>query len=130
MILNAATQSLQVVLEAAHVSLPLQVVGGYVLHSATDAVPTPILTQTNGTTAVPVMPAPAASQQHQLASLTVFNADTGPQFVVIRVNDNGTFRPLFRARLLQNEALVYELKGGWQVRTAEGAIKTLDLTRE
>lgn len=130
MILNAATQSLQVVLEAAHVSLPLQIVGGYVLHSATDAVPTPILTQTNGTTAVTLMPGPAANQQHQLASLSVFNADTGSQFVVIRVNDNGTFRPLSRTRLLRNESLVYELKSGWQVRTAEGAIKTVDLVRE
>lgn len=130
MILNASTQSLQVVLEAAHVSLALQIVGGYALHSAADAVPTPILTQTNGTTAVTVVPAPAASQQHQLSSLSVFNSDTGAQTVVVRVNDNGTFRPLFRARLLRNEALTYELKQGWQVRTEEGAVKTIDLVRE
>lgn len=131
MILDTPTQTLQVLLAAAHATTPLHVVGSYVRHLAADAVPLPILAATNGATPVPLVPAPADGQDHQVMGLSLVNADTIAHTVTIRVDDNGTFRPAFAARLNRGDVLAYEARGdGWSVTDASGGRKIIQLTQD
>ncbi|MCH8851201.1 MAG: hypothetical protein IID41_00950 [Planctomycetes bacterium] len=54
----------------------------------------------NGTTAVTVIPAPGAGLIHRLKSLVVTNKDTLNVQLIVRVNDNGTFREIRNITLI------------------------------
>lgn len=62
----------------------------------------------NGTTAVDVVAAPAASTQRMVRKVRFFNVDTASVTVTLRYNDNGTTRTLQKFVLGVDEAGVYE----------------------
>jgi hypothetical protein len=108
-VLNATDKSLQVLLEGAITTAQLEwtlsaveMSAGFQLTSviANDGV-------TNGTTAVEVLAAPAATSVRQVKLLTVYNADTVAAVVVIRLNHGGAFRRLARETLAPGETLHY-----------------------
>lgn len=80
--------------------------------------------QTNSTTAVDIVPAPASSTQRVVDYISVFNVDSASHTVTVRFNDNGTSYVLFRATLDTNEKLEYQEGKGWSVFTNAGSVKT------
>jgi hypothetical protein len=61
----------------------------------------------NGTNAVDLVPAPAASTRRIVRSIYVFNNDTVTTTVTLRLNNNGALRVIARAQLQPNEALEF-----------------------
>lgn len=61
----------------------------------------------NGTTAVDLVAAPAASTRRVLRSIYVHNNDTVAATVTLRLNNNGSPRVIARAQLQPNEALEF-----------------------
>lgn len=59
----------------------------------------------NGTTAVDVIDAPAASTRRICTTLSIFNADTAAVTVTVRYNNNGTSRIICKATLQVGERL-------------------------
>jgi len=62
---------------------------------------------TNGGTAVTVIPAPGAGKSRQAKFLSIYNGDTVPTDVTIRINNNGTFRTVFKATLEVGDTVYY-----------------------
>lgn len=79
--------------------------------------------QTNSTTAVTMLSAPAVGEQLIIKSIFLYNADTVNVTATIQLNDNTTLRPLFVVTLATLENLVYESGTGWTAYTTAGAIK-------
>jgi len=75
---------------------------------------------TNNTSAVNAVPAPASTYIRGVDYLTVFNEDTGGIVVTVTV---GT-RKLIKAPLATGEALVYTDSAGWYVLSSAGTVKS------
>jgi hypothetical protein len=73
--------------------------------SVSDVVNTDIVT--NGTTAVTIMAAPAASHTRVVKTISVYNNDTVSADVTVRKNDNGTFYIITKVTLATGETLIY-----------------------
>lgn len=123
--LSATTDSIQVVLGEAQTANPMECVACYVQKGAGVFNPLPSGVVTNGTTPVTLVPAPAASQQHAVDYISVFNSDTANKTVIIRFNFNGVIRRIFSVVLAPNETLQYTKETGFQVYNTAGAIKTI-----
>lgn len=63
--------------------------------------------QTNGTTPVTMIAAPAAGHVKQLKSLSIFNADIADKTIIIQINHGGTKRILFKGILATGDNLQY-----------------------
>lgn len=120
MILDSTTRKLQVVLGEAHITNALAVVTSYFDSGATPS-GGPSLSNTNGTTAVDIVAAPASGYIRQVNELTVFNADTVTHNVTVRYNDNGTTYTIFKASLAPGYTLTYSKALNWNVLSATGA---------
>jgi len=125
MILDAITKSLEIVLAGAVTANQLQVVSAWADITSTTFTPGETDTQSNNTTAVTIVAAPAASTQRQIKEVIVYNKDTASATVIIQYNSNSTIRILVRITLLTLETLVYREGIGWMVLDTNGAIKTL-----
>lgn len=119
MILDTATRKLQVVLSEAKTTNDCPVVASYFDSAATPS-GGPSLSNTNGTTAVDIVAAPAASAIRQVNELTVFNADTVSHGVTVRYNDNSTLYSIIKATLAPGYTLTYSKSLGWAVMSPTG----------
>ena len=90
MILDATNRSLELVLAAGTATTPLRVVSSWTDMSATVSTSGATVALSNGTTAVTIAPAPAASTQRNVYAVSVYNADTASATVTVRYNDNST----------------------------------------
>ncbi len=109
-ILDATTKTLEVILAAAITTNQLPWTVHYVDISQSDFSAQAVSSGdgvTNSATAVTMVAAPAASKSRQIKTLTVQNADTAPATVTVRINDNGTYRPLITVTLSVGDNLVY-----------------------
>lgn len=122
-ILDATTKSLQVLLGVVVTTNELPIVAAFVDITPTTYGPGASDGQTNGTTAVAAVAAPAASTQRQLKFLTVFNADTVSATVTVRLNNNGTTRVLVAIALGVGSTLVYTDGEGFRVISNAGVIQ-------
>ena len=125
-ILDTTTRTLEILLSAATTTNPLQFVASYVDINQTVPALTAANTTygvTNGTTAVTVVPAPAASTSRQLKFLSVQNADTTYDTLTVRLNDGGTLRNIGVFQLAPNDSLVYTSDRGFVVLDMTGGIK-------
>jgi hypothetical protein len=123
--LDATTKSLQIILGGAITTNQLDWVSSFVeidtvlfamtATSSSDGV-------TNSGTAVTLVAAPAAGLMRQLKFLAVHNNDTVNATVTIRLNNNGTFRTIFKATLATLETIRFS-EQGWQVFTSTGSLK-------
>ena len=117
-LLDATTKTLEVDLDAAVTTNQLPVVASYTDLNQTTAAwdgAESSDTQTNSTTAVTILSAPAASTTRKLQSLTVYNADTVAADVTIQLNNNGTLRILVKESLKPGETLQYADGEGFSV---------------
>jgi hypothetical protein len=115
MLLDATTKSLEMLLAAAVTTNQLPVVAFYVDHTTTAATPGEADTQSNSTTAVSIVAAPAASTQRQIKSISIFNADTVAATVTVRLNNNSTYRNIVKLTLQPDQTLLYLPETGWTV---------------
>lgn len=107
MILNTALKSLEVLLTEVIVTNQLDITTSYgditqagLLPGASDGV-------TNGVTAVTAVAAPAAGVQRLAQEIRVYNADTVPHGVVLRLNNNGTFRVIETEEIAAGATFTY-----------------------
>lgn len=123
MILDATTKSLEIDLNAAATTNNMPVTVDYVDMTTTTTVAGSSDTASNGTTAVTILAAPAASTQRKVNSLSVYNADTASKIVTIQLNNNTTLRSIVVVDLQVGETLGYTDTQGWFVLTSAGTIK-------
>jgi hypothetical protein len=80
-----------------------------------------ISSQTNGTTAVAVVAAPAAGKSRVIKSLAIPNVASGAVTLTVRLNDDATMRPLFKVVLQPGDVLSHS-DAGWQVFNSAGKL--------
>lgn len=78
----------------------------------------------NGTTAVDVVAAPAASTYRQIKALSITNLDSVTNTITVRYNDNGTSRKIIVASIATGYSLNFEETNGWYVLDASGKLQT------
>lgn len=124
-VLDSTTKLLQIILSGAVTTNQLQFSASYADYVATPAAFTPGANSglTNNTTAVTLVGAPAASTQRQVKRINVYNADTAPATVTIRLSDAGNFRTQLSVTLQVGERIEYEDAEGFRVFTVTGAVK-------
>ena len=122
-ILDTTTKKLQVLLAGAKATNDCPWVVGWVeTKASTFPAPGSANGVTNGVTAVDTVPVPSgASTYRQLKGFSLFNADTAPVTVILRYNDNGTTRDVYKAAVPVGYSLEYEDGFGWDLHDTSGA---------
>jgi len=123
MILDSTLRKLQVVLTTAQTTAPMSVVVDWVDNTITTFTPGVTPSLTNGTSAVDILAAPAASTQRKVNGITISNRDTVSKVVQVYLNDNGTQYSLTSSTLGVGETLGYTDTQGWYTIDTSGARK-------
>lgn len=123
LILPSTTDSVELVLGSAQTTNPMRVVASYRDITASAFTPGRQVSNSNGTTPVTVVSAPAASTQRVVDYLAVYNADTAAKSVTVRYDANGTEYQLIVVTLGVGERLEYQEGQGFRCFTADGSIK-------
>ena len=127
MILDATTDSLDIVLASAITTNQLSFTVYFDDFTSIGVTPTKNVSVTNSTTPVNLISAPAASHQRKLKYCSIFNGDTALSSVTIRFNNNSTLRNILIVTLYVNESIQYTPEAGWQVYDANGSLKVSGL---
>lgn len=122
--LNNTTHKLQVVLTSATTTRELDIDVAYREDDASNIIPLGDPLTTNGTTAVDIVPAPAASKSRLIEYISVFNKDTVSAQVTIQKDISGTKFIIYKCTLGVGERLEFTDKGGFNSMTNSGALKT------
>jgi hypothetical protein len=126
MIVLTSTDKIEIVLAGAVATNQLQCVAAW-----RDITSTPTyvagrsVVNTNSTTSVDFVAAPAASTQRVIDFMSVFNRDTANADVTIRMDVSATEYILWKGVIATGERMEYENGKGFTVLTAGGLIKTL-----
>lgn len=124
LILTATTDNLQVVLGGAITTNQLPCVSSWRDITTTAYTPGRTTTNTNSTTDVNIVPAPAASTQRVIDSVSIYNKDTVAALVTVKYDANGTEYVLWSATLAVSESVQYVEGAGWQKLSADGILQT------
>lgn len=119
-ILDTTTKKLQVLMGGAASTTNPDYVVSYADITTTAFTPGNSNGTLNGSTAVDVVAAPAASTYRQIKTLSILNVDTSTQTITVRYNDNGTSRKIIAFSILTNYSLNYDETTGWYVLDASG----------
>lgn len=114
-ILDTTNKTLEVILNGAVTANELPFTAHYVDITATSVTAGQQDGATNGTTAVTVLSAPAASTQRQLKFFSLYNSDTAPATVTIRYNNNGTTRIVYKIILNVGYSLLCDVNGKFYI---------------
>lgn len=119
----SSTQKVQVILAGAITTSQLAVAASWVdmPDDCTASAPDNIEINTNSTTAVDVVAAPAAGYKRQIKEFSVYNADTVSATITVRVDTSGTPRIRTKITLATGERLEYVDTVGWRVLSANGS---------
>ena len=123
MILDAINRSLEFVLSGAVTTNQIPFVASYVdISQSTFAISavSPQVGQSNDTTPVTIVSAPAASTSRQIKFLSISNNDTTAKTLTISFNDNTTLRRLLVVTLAVGDTVEYTDTGGWKVLDSSG----------
>ncbi len=117
MYLSSATQSLEMVLDAAVSSTNPQYIISYNDMTATGMTLPQSSTQgnLNGLTPVTVLSAPTASTNRQVYNLTLYNADIREISITIRKDISGTKYEILKSTLSPGDTLQWSRESGWKV---------------
>jgi hypothetical protein len=120
-----STRSLEIILDGAITTNQLPFTATYIDHdpAAPSTTLTPADGQTNNTTAVTMVSAPAVGIQRTIKRVNVYNADTAQATVTIRINNGGTMRVQLTVTIQTGERIEYEDGEGFRVFTVTGAVK-------
>lgn len=116
LILTETTDNLQVVLAGNVTTNQLQCVSSWRDITTTTYTAGRTVVATNNTTDVNLVPAPAASTQRVIDEISIYNADTVPATVTIKLDANGTEYILYKQTIANGEFIKYS-NGIW---TSEG----------
>lgn len=122
-ILTETTDNLQVVLGGAITTNQLRCYATWRDVTTSTYTPGRTVTNTNSTTDVDVVEAPASSTQRVVDTLTIYNADTANAVVTVKFDANGTEYELIKVTLAPQERLEYVEGQGFSVYTTAGALK-------
>lgn len=125
LVLTETTDTIQVVLGGAVTTNQLRCFASWRDVTTTAYTPGRTVTNTNNTTDVNLVGSPASSTQRVVDLLNVQNADTVSATVTIKFDANGTEYTLWSGTLATGEAVQYTDGNGFTVRTAAGALKTV-----
>jgi len=114
-VLNATTDNLQAVLAGAVTTYQLNCLTSWRDVTTTAYTPGRTAADTNSTTDVNIVPAPAASTQRVVDFVSIYNKDTVAATVTIKFDANGTEYIIFKATLVTGGRLEYTSENGWQV---------------
>lgn len=117
--LDTTTRKLQALLGATVTTNQMQCVANYSDATQSGYVGATTVINTNNSTAVDIVPAPAAGVR-DVDYINIYNRDTVSQSVTVRYNDNGTTYVLIVATLLTGEQLNYTHGSGWCALDANG----------
>lgn len=126
LVLNATTDNVQALLGGTVTTNQLRCMASWRDITTTAYTPGRTVTNTNNTTAVNVVPAPASSTQRVCDFLSVYNSDTVAQTVTIRFSDNGTLYTLWQGSLGVGERVEYQEGRGFRCFNNTGAEKTVN----
>lgn len=121
--LSATTQKLQAVLAGAITTTNPDVVCSWSDATSSNYLGGQSLIAMNGSTAVDIVAAPAASTVRDIDSVTIRNNDTVSVTCTVRYNDNATLYKLITVTLRTGETLQYTHASGWQTLDVNGNIK-------
>lgn len=130
MVLDATTDSLEVILSSAHNVRAMQFYVSYNTINVTSStiVPTKNFGSTNGITSVTMVSAPSANEVEQIKFLSIYNCDNRPNTITVRINSSSNFRTLVAIQLLSGEQLHYTISDGFKVFNMDGILKTANAT--
>jgi hypothetical protein len=126
--LDTVNRSLALYLGGAQVTAPLQIVVSYSDQTASTYLGGTKLTNSNGTTAVTICSAPAASTIRDIDMVTVLNTDSVSQVVTVEMLDTATPYLISTVTLLIGEKLTYTHGSAWQVVDNSGNVKYVVLS--
>lgn len=124
-VLTETTDNLQVVLGGSVTTNQLRCFSSWRDITTSAYAPGRTLVNTNNTTDVNVVPAPASSTQRVCDFLQVYNLDTVTQTVTVKFDANGTEYIMWRGSLATDERLEYAEGSGFRVFSQHGFIKNL-----
>ena len=125
LILDSTNKSLRVRLDGAHVTGPLRCVTSYRNMTDSTFIPANTMVNTNGATAVELVPPPSASNYRVIDFISVLNTDTANQNVTIYQHDGTTNFDIIKVTLSPNERVEYSEGNGFGVFNSAGSLKTL-----
>lgn len=125
LVLQDANDTLEVVLAGAITTAQLPCVVAWRDITASAYTPGRSNANTNSTTPVTLVAAPAGSTWRVIDHVSVYNADTANATVTVRIDDNATEYILNRVTLGPAERLEYQEGTGWSVYNSAGAVKTI-----
>lgn len=123
-ILDATTKKLQLVLSGVVTTTELDWITSYVDITTTAFTPGSSDGTSNGTTAVDIIAAPAASTQRQLKHIAIQNRDTVSATVTLRYNDNATIRKIAVISLSSGYQLIMDCNGDISIYDTSGKLLT------
>lgn len=129
LILTETTDNLQVVLGGAVTTNQLRCVTSWRDTTTTTFAPGRTVTNTNNTTDVNIVPAPASSTQRIVDFIGIYNADTVAATVTVKFDANGTEYVLASVPLGIGERLEYTSERGFQAFDTFGRAKVLQTTQ-
>lgn len=124
LILANTTDNLQVVLSGAVTTNELQVMSCWRDITTSAFTPGRTVTNTNGTTDVNAVPAPAASTQRVVDFLSVYNADTVDATITVKLDANGTEYILWKDTLNAGDSMQFVEGAGFFVNRTYQSIKS------
>lgn len=113
-VLTATTDNLQAVLAGSVTTNQPQCVTSWRDITTTDFTPGRTVINTNNTTDVNIVAAPAASTQRVVDLINIYNKDTVAATITVKFDANGTEYILWKGSLAAGEAVHYVEGKGWQ----------------
>lgn len=123
-VLTETTDKIQVVLAGSVATNQLNCVASYRDITTTAYTPGRTVVNTNNTTDVDVVPAPAASTQRVVDFISVYNADTDDRSVTIKFDANGTEYVIWKDVLSPGDTVRYIEGAGFNVFRTYQSIKS------
>jgi hypothetical protein len=114
MIISQSTDTLQIKLGAAMTSANMDIAVSYRDVTATTFEHKRLLTNSNGTTDVDILTAPASSHQYIVDTISIYNADTVLQNVTVKYDVSGAEKIIYKGDITAGGALYYNNDAtGW-----------------
>jgi len=115
LILTETTDNIQVLLAGTVATNQLRCFTGWRDITTTAFTPGRTVANTNNTTPVNIVPAPAASTQRVCDTINIYNSDTANRTVTVQFNANSTLYILWSGVLVPGQTLIYQDGYGWSV---------------
>lgn len=114
-VLSETTDNLQIVLDGSVTTSQIQCVSSWRDRTSTTFVAGRTVVDSNNTTDVAIVAAPASSTQRLIDYINIYNKDTVSQTVTIKLDANGTEYILYKAVVNSGSTLTYTEGKGWEV---------------